>query len=239
MGREHHATASDTTVWLVQAMQMNGRWEPIAAPSDRPFTQKQAKRARARIVQRVPNAAHRIRIWPYRAMAAAPESLTAPPEELMDNIVYVAHPRTRVVLRTYLDTGREIPITHHIRHSPDGFNWGYSGSGPAELARCLLWDVMGYEPEPALYQAFKAEVISGLVQDQPWQMPISAIVTWLSSRNPRVHVMTPGALLFRQMLAEAGHELTPKEILDILGKAELLAESGVCPTCGHEKSKVS
>lgn len=29
-------------------------------------------------------------------------------------------------------------LTHHIRHSPDGFQWGYTGSGPRETARCLL-----------------------------------------------------------------------------------------------------
>lgn len=38
-------------------------------------------------------------------------------------------------------TARFLP--HHQRHSPDGFSWGYEGSGPAELARCLLIDVLG------------------------------------------------------------------------------------------------
>lgn len=30
------------------------------------------------------------------------------------------------------------PLAHHVKHSPDGFSWGYGGSGPSELARCLL-----------------------------------------------------------------------------------------------------
>jgi hypothetical protein len=34
-------------------------------------------------------------------------------------------------------------LTHHVRHSPDGFSWGYAGSGPADLARCLLIDHYG------------------------------------------------------------------------------------------------
>lgn len=38
-------------------------------------------------------------------------------------------------------TARLLP--HHVRHSPDGFSWGYEGSGPAELARCILIDVLG------------------------------------------------------------------------------------------------
>jgi len=35
------------------------------------------------------------------------------------------------------------PLPHALRHSPDGFAWGYGGSGPSELARCLLIDVLG------------------------------------------------------------------------------------------------
>jgi hypothetical protein len=37
----------------------------------------------------------------------------------------------------------ETLLAHHVRHSPDGFSWGYGGSGPAELARCLLIDALG------------------------------------------------------------------------------------------------
>lgn len=33
-------------------------------------------------------------------------------------------------------------LPHHVRHSPDGFAWGYLGSGPSELARCILIDVL-------------------------------------------------------------------------------------------------
>lgn len=33
-------------------------------------------------------------------------------------------------------------LHHHVRHSPNGFQWGYPGSGPAETARCLLLDAV-------------------------------------------------------------------------------------------------
>jgi hypothetical protein len=36
--------------------------------------------------------------------------------------------------------GPRYPLRHAVRHSPDGFQWGYGGSGPAELARCILLD---------------------------------------------------------------------------------------------------
>jgi hypothetical protein len=60
-----------------------------------------------------------------------------------------------------LEPGRE------ARHSPDGFQWGYGGSGPAELARalliaCLPWNRMARHPR--CYQAFKADVIARLPQ---------------------------------------------------------------------------
>ncbi len=35
------------------------------------------------------------------------------------------------------------PLRHVVRHSPAGLNWGYAGSGPADLARSLLLDVLG------------------------------------------------------------------------------------------------
>lgn len=37
------------------------------------------------------------------------------------------------------------PLPHHVKHSPDGFEWGYGGSGPSELARCLLIDALGVD----------------------------------------------------------------------------------------------
>ena len=52
-------------------------------------------------------------------------------------------------------------LPHHVLHSPDGFEWGYSGSGPADLARSLLWDVLGVAPETAQYQTFKEDTVAG------------------------------------------------------------------------------
>jgi len=50
-----------------------------------------------------------------------------------------------------------------VNHSPSGFEWGYSGSGPAQLALALLLD---YTEEETFaldhYQAFKTEVVSQL-----------------------------------------------------------------------------
>jgi hypothetical protein len=47
-------------------------------------------------------------------------------------------------------------------HSPDGFNWGYGGSGPAQLALAVLLKIADKETALANYQQFKFDVIAGL-----------------------------------------------------------------------------
>jgi len=59
-------------------------------------------------------------------------------------------------------------------HSPSGFEWGYGGSGPAQLALALLLDYTDDE-EVALaeYKAFKTEVVSQLESlgpDDCWRL---------------------------------------------------------------------
>jgi hypothetical protein len=49
------------------------------------------------------------------------------------------------------------------RHSPDGFEWNYGGSGPAQLALALLADHLNDDQEALnLYQRFKWTVIEAL-----------------------------------------------------------------------------
>lgn len=50
-------------------------------------------------------------------------------------------------------------------HSPDGFNWGYAGSGPAQLALALLLDCVPQMQAVLLYQDFKAEKVASWGQD--------------------------------------------------------------------------
>lgn len=52
-------------------------------------------------------------------------------------------------------------------HSPDGFNWGYSGSGPAQLALALLADALGDDERAQdIYQDFKFKVVARFDTDQ-------------------------------------------------------------------------
>ena len=53
-------------------------------------------------------------------------------------------------------------------HSPDGFNWGYGGSGPAQLALAILLEVTS-DPEIALryYHDFEQQVIAAIRPKKP------------------------------------------------------------------------
>lgn len=70
-------------------------------------------------------------------------------------------------------------------HSPDGFEWGYGGSGPAQLALGLLLDVLG-DPDEAeeLYQRFKWEVVAQLDRDH-WRMTGAEILAWVHRERER------------------------------------------------------
>jgi hypothetical protein len=54
-------------------------------------------------------------------------------------------------------------------HSPDGFSWGYAGSGPAQLALAVLLEA-GLDEKQAvrLHQEFKRDFIQSLPQEGSW-----------------------------------------------------------------------
>lgn len=49
-------------------------------------------------------------------------------------------------------------------HSPDGFAWGYGGSGPAQLALAICIELFGQYRATQFYQDFKFKHIGGLPQ---------------------------------------------------------------------------
>lgn len=70
-----------------------------------------------------------------------------------------------------------------VRHSPDGFQWGYQGSGPAQLAFALLLDVLGsVKVARWWYQQFKREVVAAL----PCQFVLTTtdIQAWFNAAKP-------------------------------------------------------
>lgn len=96
-----------------------------------------------------------------------------------------------------------LPLHHHVRHSPTGFGWGYAGSGPADLARSLLWDALGAEPHPSLYQRYKREVVGWWDEDTEWDTDRDTIRDWVldcvrAPDSELVMVLATGAPLLRE-----------------------------------------
>lgn len=52
-----------------------------------------------------------------------------------------------------------------VKHSPTGLEWGYSGSGPADLALNILAMIQGKEFAFEHYQAFKEVFVAGIPTD--------------------------------------------------------------------------
>ena len=71
------------------------------------------------------------------------------------------------------------------RHSPSGFNWGYLGSGPAQLALALLLDATGDEQLSLRhYQDFKFMEVANWGED--WYISRDEILDWLDSRESAI-----------------------------------------------------
>lgn len=70
--------------------------------------------------------------------------------------------RKRHVIVT-VDGGPLQPRLDLHKHSPTGFEWGYGGSGPAQLALAILADHLSDDEEALnLYQRFKWRIIAEL-----------------------------------------------------------------------------
>ena len=75
-----------------------------------------------------------------------------------------------------------VNIPHTIvRHSPDGFEWGYRGSGPSDLALNILILFTDQCTADRLYQEFKLDFISSMPK-QGGMIKSSTIQEWLGKR---------------------------------------------------------
>ena len=70
-----------------------------------------------------------------------------------------ADPADAVLWRDIDGTARS-SVPHAVRHSSSGIEWGYAGSGPADLARSVLLALTDEATAERLYQGFKAEVVA-------------------------------------------------------------------------------
>jgi len=138
--------------------------------------------------------------------------------------------RTRTV---WIDGVRLSPTASQRvwNHSPDGFNWGYGGSGPAQLALAILL-AAGVECDDAvrLHQRFKWDVIAPLPQAS-FEVDVD-LVGWLARVRTERGVMTAlerivrvREMVDRLCLAIDRGEVTPSEE-EMAGLGELVLEAG-------------
>ena len=113
---------------------------------------------------------------------------------MTDRILYEGHKRSscggqEVIIRREPE-GSVLPLlpTKSLdirRHSPSGFNWGYLGSGPAQLALALLLDATGDEQLSLRhYQDFKFLEVANWGED--WYISRDEILEWLDSRESAI-----------------------------------------------------
>ena len=87
-----------------------------------------------------------------------------------------------------VEYGRDRPLPVRLdvyNHSPDGFSWGYQGSGPAQLALAILCDAIGPTEAMRWHQEFKRDHIAALAADHAWTMPASVVWSWWVFRSIR------------------------------------------------------
>lgn len=109
----------------------------------------------------------------------------------MKSYIAIRNPNNGIVEVTVKQSGSNwrYPLPHIVRHSPTGFNFGYGGSGPAELARCILIDWFDGDTEKAdnaNYQKFKDWFVAP-PQGLEFNVSGEAIKDWLEAqKNPGV-----------------------------------------------------
>src|SRR5215813_14027095 len=103
------------------------------------------------------------------------------------------------------DDGRAEPLPVRLdlyNHSPDGFEWGYAGSGPAQLALAILADALGvpaartplsmFDDSEAsklqsrvlkLHQLFKSKRIATLDHRREWRLFEPDVTAWVNANR--------------------------------------------------------
>lgn len=124
----------------------------------------------------------------------------------MTNVAFlgVRHEDTHAAIVTIVKDGAPIVKLPHVRfHSPGGFEWGYEGSGPADLSLSLLEYVIQNSNEFSfqervqntslgsglycsqlawqLHQPFKREFVARWKDS--WSIQMNTIIAWINTKR--------------------------------------------------------
>jgi len=111
------------------------------------------------------------------------------------------HATMDIVCRRNLGNEHQVHfnIPHAIvKHSPDGMEWGYGGSGPADFAinilRLFLDDAAATDPR--LYQEFKAVFVAAIPKEGG-VIAGADIKAWIAERQPLIQeILTHNQICF-------------------------------------------
>lgn len=124
-------------------------------------------------------------------------ALRSAPEDMVGGIRMDPSQRTVSDVEVFLvRRGNVLPILHRCAQkpslrieccSPTGFNWGYGGSGPNELARYILGRAVSpwYYHSPGTVQAFKRRFLVSALDS--WMFSVREIREWLAARREHSH----------------------------------------------------
>ncbi len=121
-----------------------------------------------------------------------------------------------------------VELVHRGVHSPDGFAWGYAGSGPADLAHSILSIETGEDVAPEVYLRFRDEVIARQSRRTEFRLAAGEVWYWLSTNRELVEEAAflqspPQAVIADD---EVSHEVEPVRTLD--GDATASAVVSAC-----------
>ena len=84
----------------------------------------------------------------------------------------------------YVDENGTITQLRNVgSHSPDGFQMGYGGSGPADTALSILADCVGAEVANNFYQRFKQEFVASWKES--FEITDKQIQDWLNKLHAK------------------------------------------------------
>ena len=81
--------------------------------------------------------------------------------------------------------GRPLNMRLDLRMHADRPEWGYGGSGPAQLALAILADAVGNDEAMDYHQEFKRRFVAGFDRDG-WNLTQSEIRSWIEQTLKRV-----------------------------------------------------
>lgn len=99
------------------------------------------------------------------------------------SMVGMASMQTREVPLVTVD-GNSFDARRDLKnHSPDGFEWGYNGSGPSQLALAILAHYLKDDQKALrLYQDFKWDFVA-MFDYAGWRLTSQEIDDWLEDRE--------------------------------------------------------